>query len=95
MKKELLKFAADLENQSSRAMLEPSNYVPKDIKMQESSSDFDLEALKNRRNKVLSDCGIAPMKLNISSSEQSSVKDEQALVEEEKKEIDDANEMIA
>jgi len=33
MKKELLKFAADLENQSSRAMLEPSNYVPKDIKM--------------------------------------------------------------
>lgn len=94
MKKELLKFAEDLENQSSRAMLQPSNYVPNNVLNKESSSDLDLEALKSRREKVLSDCGILKTKLNISSSENSSMKDEQALAEEAQREMQDANEMI-
>ena len=76
LKKELLKFAADLEDQTSRAILQPSNYVPNNLLNKESSSDLDLEALKTRREKVLSDCGIIPPKLNISSSENSSIKDE-------------------
>ena len=63
-------------------MLQPSNYVPNKVLNKESSSDLDLEALKSRREKVLSDCGILKTKLNISSSENSSMKDEQALAEE-------------
>ena len=74
-------------------MLKPSNYVPNNVLNKESSSDLDLEALRSRREKVLSDCGILA-KLNISSSENSSMKDEQALAKEELREIQDANEMI-
>jgi len=41
-----------------------------------------LEALRSKRQKIMSDCGVIPQKINISSSESNSIKDDQALEEE-------------
>jgi hypothetical protein len=67
--------------------LKPQNFDLPSILNNVSSSDLDLELLKSRRDKVLSDCGVIPQKINISSSENSSVKDDQALEEEAKREM--------
>jgi hypothetical protein len=42
----------------------------------------------------MSDCGVIPKKINISSSESNSIKDDQALEEEAQREMQEANEMI-
>ncbi len=94
LKNELMKFAEDLENCSSRAALIPQNFAPSSILNRESSSDIDLEALRTQRQKVMSDCGVIPKKINISSSETNSMKDDQALEEEAQREMQEANEMI-
>jgi hypothetical protein len=82
LKKELMKFAEDLENSSSRAALIPQNFDMPNILNKVSSSEIDLEALRSKRQKIMSDCGVIPQKINISSSESNSIKDDQALEEE-------------
>lgn len=42
----------------------------------------------------MSECGVIPKKINISSSESNSIKDDQALEEEAQREMQEANEMI-
>lgn len=94
LKNELKKFAEDLENSSSRAALIPQDFAPSNILNKVSSSEIDLEALRSQRQKIMSDCGLIPRKINISSSETNSMKDDQALEEEAEREMQEANEMI-
>jgi hypothetical protein len=60
-----------------------------------SSSDIDLEDLQNRRNKVMSDCGLAPPKFDMSSeSSAKDLQDTEALQEEARREMQAAADMI-
>jgi hypothetical protein len=89
-----MKFAEDLENSSSRAALIPQNFDLPNILNKVSSSEIDLEALRSKRQQIMSECGIIPKKINISSSESNSMKDDLALEEEAQREMQEANEMI-
>ena len=72
----------------------PQNFDMPNLLNKVSSSEIDLEALRSKRQKIMSDCGVIPQKINISSSESNSMKDDQALEEEAQREMQEANEMI-